>query len=382
MERCNVLVLDNELGMGGAEKALYEYVARAQRDRFDIKVCCLKEGGYYKEPMRALGVPFYDRLLSHRFDAAAFWRLRRIIADEAIDVIFTYVHPNTVIFAYLARMLGLVKGFSVWFHATGALGGRRLVRPYLRPMLDEADALVAVAHAHRKYLSEKEGLPAGRIEVVYNGVDTARFRPGTARKGVRESLGIEGAQTVITTVASLKPVKRIDVFLRAAARAMAARPGLRAVIVGDGPDRAALEALAAELGVDGRVAFAGIRDDVDEVLRATDVFVLSSDSEAFPVSVLEAMSSAVPVVTTDAGSVRELVDDGRSGFIVPVADVNALSAAIATFADDRDRAGRFGAAGREIVESRFRIETMAREYERIIARPLIQEAVSAGGSAP
>jgi len=137
--RANVLILDNSLGMGGLEKMLFEFVAHVDRSRFDITVCCLKECGYYQRPLEQLDVPVYQRLLHHRFDIAAFARLKRVIEAHDIDVVLTFTHPNTVIFSYMALMRGLIGGFSVFFHATGSADGGRLVPGFLRAMLHEAD---------------------------------------------------------------------------------------------------------------------------------------------------------------------------------------------------------------------------------------------------
>lgn len=363
--RASVLILDNSLGMGGLEKMLYEFVAAVDRSRYDVTVCCLKECGYYHAPLRALEVPVYEKLLRHRFDASAFTRLRRVIDAHDVDVVLTFAHPNTVIFSYLALVRGLIGGFSVFFHATGAADGGRLVPGYLRPMLHEADALVAVGESHRRYLVEREKLPGSRTAVVYNGVDTKRFSPGDPPPGLRESLGVPAGARVVTIVASLKPLKRHDLFLRAVARARR-RHALHALIVGDGPLRAELERVAAGMGIENAVTFAGVRDDVDDILRISDAAVLSSDTEAFPVSILEALACGVPVVATDTGSVREVLVDGVNGRVVPRGDAAALTAAIDEVLSRPARAREMGAAGRGLVAERFGLDAMVRGYERVI----------------
>jgi hypothetical protein len=129
-----ILILENEFGLGGSEKKLFEFISRADRSRVHIAVCCLKQGGYFKPKLEAIGVPFYDGLLSHRFDAPAFRDLESVLRRERTQLIYTFTHPNTVIFAYLARMRGLVDRFVVSYHATGNPQGGRLVPLYLRPL--------------------------------------------------------------------------------------------------------------------------------------------------------------------------------------------------------------------------------------------------------
>jgi len=364
--RANVLILDNSLDMGGLEKMLYEFVANVDRSRFDVAVCCLKDCGYFHGPLEQLDVPVYQKLLRHRFDITAFARLKRIIEAHDVDVVLTFTHPNTVILSYMALMRGLIGGFCVFFHATGAADGGRLVPGFLRPMLHEADSLVAVGESHRRYLVEREKLPAVRTTVVYNGVDVSRFSPGEAPPGLRESLGVPAGRRLVTMVASLKPLKRHDVFLRAFARNLP-RHDAHALIVGDGPARGDVERTVRDLGIESRVTLTGVRDDVHEILRATDVSVLSSDTEAFPVSILEAMACAVPVVATDTGSVHEVLKDGSNGRVVPRGDAAALATAIDDLLSNPRRARSMGESGRALVVERFSIEAMVRGYEDVIA---------------
>jgi glycosyltransferase involved in cell wall biosynthesis len=377
----HILILDTELEMGGKEKLLYQFIERTDRERFRIAVCCLKKGGYFKSRIEELGVPFYDGLLKHRFDALAFRELERVIRKEQTQIIYTFAHPNTVIFAYLAKLKREVESFVVSYHATGHAKGGRGVPAYLLPMLKRADALVAVANAHRDYLVRVEGLPREKIRVIHNGVDASLYRPGTdeERAGVRRLLGLQKEHIVIMTVASLKPLKRLDALIRSTATMLSADARLRLVIVGGGPDREALESLARTLGVADRVLMTGIRDDVNVLLRAADIFVLSSRTEAFPNVVLEAMATGLPVVTTDVGSVREMVEEGTSAFVVSPEDEASLSDAIHRLVNGADLRSRMGVRGRAIVDSRFRIETMcaAREalFEELAERHAPAETV-------
>jgi glycosyltransferase involved in cell wall biosynthesis len=375
VKKYNILVLDNELGMGGSENLLYEFAGRVDRSRFDVKVCCLKEGGYFRNRLVDLGVPFYDRLLNHKYDALAFRKLARILEKESVDLIETFAHSNTVLFAYFAKTLGIVKRFVVSFHATGTASGGNLVRPYLKPFLREADALLALAREHKRYLAEREGLSTFKIEVIHNGVDTGTYFAGPPDEAVRRELAVDQGDTLVTTVASLKPLKGVDLLLRAARRVLRTNRAVTFLIVGDGPERSNLERLAGVLDIGERVRFVGVRGDVPALLRSSDMFVLSSRTEAFPLVVLEAMASGLPVVATGVGSVREMVEDGISAIVVPPEDSNALADAIVRIIDDEELARAFGDEGRRIVERRFRVETMCHKREELFARLLAGEAL-------
>src|SRR5262249_36597023 len=112
-----VLILDNEFNMGGKERVFVQYLAHADRKRFHFAVCCLKEVGYFKSALNEMGIPVYDGILRHRFDALGFLGLARVLREERPDVIYTFSHPNTVIFSYLARQQGLAPHFVVSYHA-------------------------------------------------------------------------------------------------------------------------------------------------------------------------------------------------------------------------------------------------------------------------
>ncbi len=245
---------------------------------------------------------------------------------------------------------------------------------WLKPFLGDADALVALAETHRRYLVDVEGLQGSQIVVIHNGVDTERFRPATDAEGqaLRSSFSFAPEDTVLVNVASLKPAKRIDLLLEATSGLIRSRGDVRLLLVGDGPSRGDLEALAGRLGIDGKVAFAGIRDDVDALLRMGDALVLSSrrGTETFPTVVLEAMASGLPVVTTDVGSVRDMVEENRSAIIVPCEDRDGLAGALEALVSDRPKMREFGARGRQIVVDRFGVGAMCNNRQLLFERLL------------
>src|SRR5262249_54081243 len=145
---------------------------------------------------------------------------------------------------------------------------------------------------------------------------------------------------------------------------------------GDGSARAALETLAAELDIAPRVSFLGNRDDVERLLQASDIFVLASRTEAFPNVVLEAMATGLPVVTTDVGSVREMVEPGASALLVNSGDDDALEAALRRLASDAGLRETLGRRGRDIVNERFRFDTMCAKREE-----MFEDVISNGTAA-
>ncbi|HEX6789839.1 MAG TPA: glycosyltransferase, partial [Candidatus Krumholzibacteria bacterium] len=205
----HILILENELEMGGKEKLLYQFFERFDRTRFRFSVCCLKQGGYYSERIRALGIPVHEGLLRHRYDALAFRSLARIMRADRVHLVETFAHPNTVLFSFLARQQGLADRVTISHHAIGSGFRRRVLPSYLLPVLRRMDAHLAVAEAQRRYLVDVEGIPEERVHLVYNGIDADQYHAAGSgeREAIRHEIGVPGGALVLMAVGSLKPLK-------------------------------------------------------------------------------------------------------------------------------------------------------------------------------
>jgi glycosyltransferase involved in cell wall biosynthesis len=258
------------------------------------------------------------------------WRFRRLVGDWRPDVLVSY-NWGAIEFALanivpVTRHLHVVDGFGPEERAT-QIPRRVLVRRLAlsrTPVVLPSRNLVRIA-------TEIWKLPPKMIRYVPNGVDLARF----ATIGAQRDTG----EPVIGTVAALREEKNILRLVRA----FATLPSGRLLIVGDGPQRPALEALAASLGVAGRVQFAGHHQETAAFYAQFDIFALSSDTEQMPLSVIEAMASGLPVVATRVGDVPLMVAEENAGFITPLDDA-ALAAALAAMSGDRDARQRIGRA--------------------------------------
>jgi glycosyltransferase involved in cell wall biosynthesis len=226
------------------------------------------------------------------------------------------------------------------------------------------------------------------VVVIPNGVDTERFAPSSDTEAVREELGIGPTDPVVIFVAALRPEKNHELFLKVARRVVAKLSHARFLIVGDGPRRESLEMLAGALGVERNVQFLGSRGDVPQLLAASDVFALTSQNEANPVSILEAMSVGRPVVATNVGSIREVIRDGENGFLVAPGDAEQIASRIIALLDDPLRCRAIGEAARETVVNGWSVDAMVSRYETLLAslyerklglsdEPTLQEAVPA-----
>jgi glycosyltransferase involved in cell wall biosynthesis len=220
-----------------------------------------------------------------------------------------------------------------------------------------AHRVVANSQAAAECL-RREGVAAEKIVVIPNGIDPTLFGPREYR----------GRPRTIAMVACLREEKRVDVLLDAAPLILARHPEAEIVIVGDGACRAELETRARTNHVADRVRFLGHRDDVPAVLANADIFVLPSRSEAFPNAIVEAMMSGLPVVASSVGGIPELVEDGRTGRLVPPGDVAQLAAAIIDILDHPDRATQMGQTARGRIEERYSFDRMVHQFEALYLR--------------
>ena len=235
------------------------------------------------------------------------------MARRRIDAVVTVGPGDKMFWGRLAARRAGVPVVCSAIHSTGVPD--RVEWPN-RLLASLTDAFIAVAGPHGRYLAEHEGCPAAKVRVIPNGVDAEKFHPRWPNGTLRQSLGLPPGTPIAGIVAALRPEKNHELFLRAAALVRRQLPEARFLVIGDGPRRAALETLAAELSLGQAVQFLGTRSDVPELLSLMDVLVLTSHMEANPISILEAMAAEKPVISTRVGSVSETVLDGQTGYLV------------------------------------------------------------------
>jgi glycosyltransferase involved in cell wall biosynthesis len=223
------------------------------------------------------------------------------------------------------------------------------------------DRIVVLGEAQeREILGFGVGRPAQMVRIPL-GLELEPFLRAEERRGeLRAELGF-GDEPLVGIVARLVPIKAHELFLEAARRVHACCPDARFVIAGDGERRAELEALAAELGMGERTHFLGFRSDLARLYADLDAVVLCSRNEGLPVTLIEALAAARPVISTEVGAVRDLVEPGRTGLLVPSGDAAALAEGIVALLDDTAAAARMGEAGRAHVYPRLSIDRLERD---------------------
>jgi glycosyltransferase involved in cell wall biosynthesis len=351
--------------VGGGERLAVELSGSQARSGHDVWAVQIAPGreGPLGRTFRARGVATLAMPKRRGVDATLPMRLAGWFARRRIDVVHAH-NPQALVYAApAAKMTGARVIYTMHGQAPD-LGRRMWLR---RAAARLVDAFVAVSPELAAAAVGSDGAPAERMLVIENGVDPDRFAPDDVdRRRARTELGFTDEDWVIGTAARLSPEKDQATLIRAAAPLLDGRTWL--AIAGDGPERPRLEALAAELGVAPRVRFLGAVLDVAPFLRALDTFALSSTLEALPLSVLEAMSTSVPIAATSVGGVPHVLAPGETGLLVPPGDPRALGASLAALRDDPARARAIGRRAREAVLSRYSAERMAQAYAALYTR--------------
>ncbi len=350
------------------ERALVEMIGRTDRSRVRHAVCTIREPGPLADalpegtPLHAINAVGRDRFASMKL-AAVIRRTRPDVVharnpntwfDCRVGCRLASLRPPAVLYGF--HGLETESGFAASVH-------RRVATLRLRNR-----AFTTVSDAGRRQLIDELKIPAENIRLLPNGVDTARFAPpvGAERAAARGTFGIAEHETVFVTIASLVPVKDHATTVDALAAAGWSGP-VRWIVVGDGPLRGTLEEHAARAfgGTPVRVTFAGERPRVRDTLRAADVFILTSRYEQMSNALLEACACGLPTIVANVGDNARIVENEKTGLVVPAGDVNAAAVAVARLADDSGLRRSFGEAARRRMVDRFEIDAAVERYVRL-----------------
>jgi len=359
--RLRLLYVCGNFVAGGAERHLLELWRRLDRERFEVEIACFRAEGQFLAEVRALGLPVHELGVGRRVygpaGVRAFLRLVALVQSFRPDVIHGYLFGPNLFAALAGRLAGvpavvIAKRNVDAFETPRQVAMQRLAHRLATHVTAVSDVVADTAVGL--------GAPRARITVIENGVDTSRFD--------RVAAPHANGAPVIGSVGCLAPRKDYGTLLEALAELARRGRAFAAVLVGDGPDRAMLEARAAELGLAGRVRFLGERPDIEAQLAAMDVFVLSSREEGIPNALLEAMAAGRPSVVTDVGGNRAVLADGDTGWIVPAQAPAALADALDHAIGAPDEARRRGDRARAVTRATRGIDAMVRRHEAFYRR--------------
>lgn len=365
--RIHVLHIIYRLDFGGLENGLVNLVNRLPKTKFTHTIVCLS--GYsteFRARIKRDDVKVISIDKKPGKDLAAYGRMWRVMREVRPDVVHTR-NLGTVDMQWVARLAGVphrVHGEHGWDTADpdGMLPRNLRIRRGCQPVIDR---YVALSADIASWLSHSVAVPAAKICQIYNGVDCQRFHPAAPERAALA--GVE-RPIVIGTVGRLVPIKNQAALLRAVAGLIedkhVPRTGVRLHIVGDGPLKPELALLANQLKLHGVIEFFGARDDIPELLREMDVFVLPSINEGVSNTILEAMASGLPVIAARTGGNPELIVHGSTGLLYKNGD-GTLESALQAHLTQPDLRISHGQAGRRRVMEEFSLEAMVSRYDAL-----------------
>lgn len=373
----NVLYIIDSMFYAGAQTHIAGMIRGHDKNRFRPYLICLQEKGPLGKELEAEGYPVAAYGLKRVYALQAAWSYTRFIPflrRERIDIVHAYLFSAQIYGIPPSRLAGVPL----------VIAGRRESGKYwtaLRYILARKFAnsfshiQIANAQAVKEFVVREERVRPDKVKIVANGIDASRFSP------IEGSTNRVGQPTLtIGYVGSLTRVKQVEVLLRAAKRILPACPRLRVRIVGGGPaptqrlregrTDAWLRTIASQLGLGDHVDFTGARTEVLEELREMDIFVMPSILEGMSNAILEAMATGLPVIATDSGGNRELVDEGGTGYLFPVGDDQRLGELILDLLGSEEKRRAMGRAARQRVMERFTVQRMVAEMERVYTEEL------------
>lgn len=359
-----ILHVIDTTGPGGAEVVFITLAERLAR-RGHRSIALIRGPGWVQDELRRRGIEPVVIDAKGSFNLRYVRELVRLIRHERVDVVQSHLLGSNV-YCALAGWLTHTPVVGTFHGMVDIRPDERFRRAKLWVLQRGIRRYVAVSRSLAEAVAREGLLDPARTSVIYNGIDTARYARGRAGQ-LRARLGLPEDAIITGSVGNVRPAKAYDVLIEAAARLLPAHPGLHFVIAGHIKRdlMATLERLMHERGVAERVHFIGFADDTAAFLSDVDVFVLSSSSEGFSLSVVEALASGLPAVVTRCGGPEEIATADHDALMVPTGDPAALAQAIERVLSDPALAARLGAAGRKTVRRRFEVDAMVAAYETL-----------------
>jgi len=355
------VVLSLDAG-GGAERLVFDMVRHHAFAATPPVVCCLLSLGALGEQLQQEGVRVFCALKPERFKASLVHWLASLIKEEGVEVV--HAHQYTPMF-YAVPAAWLAGRKRVVYTEHGRLypdirrWKRRLVNPFLSLGIDH---IISISEGTKRAMVDVDNFASTKIKVVHNGMYLSPAASCFDPAAKRRALGLDQHSRIIGTAARLEEIKNLPMLLRGFRHLLDQRDDTYLLIAGRGSQEAMLKGYAREIGVEERVLFLGLRNDLEEIYPLFEVFLLTSFSEGISITLLEAMSHGIPAVVTDVGGNPEVVLEGETGFLVELGDDISLSKRVAMLLDDKALAQRCGKQGRARADKEFGFDLMIERY--------------------
>jgi glycosyltransferase involved in cell wall biosynthesis len=368
--KCHILFVIDNLQFGGGERVFAQIISRLPQDRYEILLSA-HPSEQLQQAIRAR-VEFFPLDFSKRLNFSLILRLSRIIKENEIGI----VHGQGVRAEFYARLASRLVGKSKYV-STIAMPVEGFdvgpVRKKIYSLFDRfsekfVDRFLVVSDVLRDKMIRGRGIPAEKVIRIYNGIEVDHYLPqdqSRSRERIRNEFNIGGDSLFIAAVGRLVWQKGFEHLVQAMPKLLKQFPQTKVLLVGEGPLKDDLKALARKLKIEKQIIFANFRKDVKEILSAIDILVIPSLLEGFPMITLEGMAMAKPIIATTIEGIKEQIVDGESGILIPSRDSKSIAEAIIRLGKDIDFAQQLGLEARRKVEEHFTMEKMVAETERV-----------------
>ena len=381
MRPINITFLASTFVIGGAETQIVNLVSGLDKQRYNISIVTLKERGPFAAKMAEQDVIFHSDLMKSKLDVRVVPKLMKILKGNKTDILYTLDHDNAMFLGRICAKMANVPVCLTVMHTTNRRNGENTIDFFGRAMLPLSDILVATAQGQRQHLIEAGGIRQDKLAMIYNGINAEEFNPEYKNFSLKKEFGIGDADPVAGILAAFKPEKAHVIFVQAAALVLKEIPNAHFLLVGDGVERENIERKISELNITENVHITGFRTDVPEILSIFEVSVLCSypRCETFSLAILESMAAGKPIITTDVGSLSEMVIENETGFLLPCGDPRALAEPIIKLFKDTELIKKMGRAARRLLEEKFTTSRMVEENEKLFEQLLVKKGVLENG---
>ena len=363
MRPLRVCQLITTLGIGGAERGLYDLVTRMDRQRFEVEVFAFRDGPVSAR-LAAAGIPATVLHLRGKWDFMKLPRLIKLLRDGHFDLLHTHLFHADLAGRPAARAAGVPHLVHTVWTAEGRF--RPWQFAYARLLKQSCNRVICVSRSVHDHHAGKSKLPDDAYIVIPWGVDVEKFRRDEAsRQRLRSAWQLADDDVLLAFVGRLEFYKGVETLLAALGQLASGGRGVRAVIAGDGPRRQVVEEFIAHGPGGGLVRMLGMVSDVPAVLSAADIYVMPSLWEGWPLALGEAMSASLPAIGSDSPGIRDLIVPEQTGLLVERQNADALASAIALLVADGPMRARLGEAGRRRIVDQFTIEQTVAAHERL-----------------
>jgi sugar transferase (PEP-CTERM/EpsH1 system associated) len=365
MKGLRILHVVYSLNIGGLERVVIDLTKGFMKKGHIVSICCLNEKGVLGEELELEGIEMFS--LGKRPGIA--WnlpfRISKIIKKRHFNIIHTH-NEGGLIYGATAALIARVPNIVHTEHGKEpGYEEKRILHMVEKVLHRKVKKVVAVSNDLRDRIAESSRTNGKRIAMILNGIDVEKYYRPESRKENRILLGIGPESFVIGNVARLVPLKNHQFLLAVFRELLRDLPNLRMMIIGDGPLREDLESYSRKIGISKSVKFLGERQDVPDLLAAFDLFVLPSLTEGTSITLLEAMASGTPIVASRAGGNSQIIENRKTGLLLPLDKPKAWVATIKSLIVNPDKGRGLSEMAKVEVKERFSLKAMVENYEKI-----------------